>query len=254
MADFNVAQAWKELPTWAKWTVGLGGAGAVLLLLMRGRSASAPTSAPSTPVTYDSGGSGSSSGPDWSSVISGLADSQAQLAGQVQQSQAQLAAQLQQTQSMFASTQSQLISQMQQISWHLLSPGAVTGSAAVPLSGGAVASDKDSQGPGTSGAVYASGQQPPSSTFTPAPAAVTQFKNVAMPTWVDDNQNAGWVNRTVQVNQNSDYEVGIATARQAYKAAWEANDQAAMDRAHAEADRWRTLANQKHIELPDWAR
>lgn len=75
--------------------------------------------------------------------------------------------------------------------------------------------------------------------------------------WVDDEKNAGYVTASVSLHPDSPaymYERGIYDAKSWFSEAENSGDKAAMDKAHADAERWRLKAKQDGIELPDWAK
>lgn len=79
-------------------------------------------------------------------------------------------------------------------------------------------------------------------------------KSVALKTWVDDNQSAGYVNRSVQVNTSDPFQTGILAAKEKYYAAEQSKNADAMKAAAEEAKRLRLLAKAEGVELPAWAR
>lgn len=88
-----------------------------------------------------------------------------------------------------------------------------------------------------------------------AQQAVT-IQTVNLSTWVDDGANSGYITQQVQVNTASSsyqYEQGILDAKSRYLAAEAAGNSAAMDAAHAEAQRWRTKAAKDGVSLGNWA-
>ncbi len=70
--------------------------------------------------------------------------------------------------------------------------------------------------------------------------------------WIDDDKNAGYVDR--MVTTTNEIERGILAAKDRYYAAENTGDKLALDTARAEANRWRSLAAQRGITLSDWAR
>jgi len=249
----KLGEMWNGMPTWQKGAAVVGGLGAVALgLWAAGRRTAAPavSSSDLAPVSVGAGSTdgGAVSAEAVTDALSDMAD--AVVAGQ-QGVLAELRSQEAARASTVSATNNVLQSFMQSVSSQI---DAVVAQVA-PAAGGGVMGTHTG-GNGRSGAGGLSG--PVTVTDVPVvvapiitPAALTA---VTLPTWVDHDQFAGYVERTVQVDPSSEYQQGVLAAKSAYKAAETAGNQAGKDAAHADAERWRALAKTNDVTLPDWAK
>lgn len=243
----------KKLPSWAWAAIGAAVI-ALLLVLLRRPGASVSIAPPdqaysSGPAPSPGAGSVSPTAPavdlgPLATIIGRLAEQQAS----TQQQIAQLSRQQTRATDAILSQGAYTAQAVGQASSQLASAAAAMITGARPLS---VVP--------TTGQVVTGGRTMPAST-TPTDAqpvvtatAAAQQQTVEISTWVDDDQYAGYVTQTVTVDPSDQYTSGIIAAKTAYTAAEQAGDTAGMDKAHADAQRWRKLAADNQVDLPDWA-
>lgn len=229
----DLKKFWQGLPTWQKWAVVLVPVVTVVLIMVARRGLStAPSSTVEAPTAPDNG-SGSGSGLD--AALAALGSSIDKLAA----GQKQLASQQQDLAKIVATSNTKTSGYITDVSRAVDNVlGAITNAANGGVWGTHAGSSDPTGGPGSVvGAVI---DDP--------------VRKTTLDVWVDDDKYAGWVQREVNVDTSSEYENGILAAKRAYKEAQDSGSKEAMEKAHAEAERWRKLAGEAGVTLPEWAR
>lgn len=250
----KLGEMWHGLPTWQKGAAVVGGLAAVALgLWAASRRAAAPAAVSSSDQAPASVGATSAD----SAAVSADAVSVAlaNVADAVTAGQQGVLAELRSQEAARASTASAttgaLQTFMQGVSAHI---DAVVAQVAPAAGGGVMGTHTGASG--SSGVGGKTGPVTAADVPVVAPPAIAPaaLVSVTLPTWVDHDQFAGYVNRTVQVDPSSEYQQGVLAAKTAFKAAETAGNQVAKDAAHADAERWRALAKANDVTLPDWAK